>query len=51
MKSKQKVGLGLLVSGIATITLLILLNLFGSHVSDTVGFGVLIGFSYAALYK
>lgn len=51
MKSKQKIRLGMLVSIISIAVLFTLNYFFGTHVVDVVGFGFLIGFSYAALCK
>ncbi|MFD2169137.1 hypothetical protein [Tumebacillus lipolyticus] len=51
MKSKQKIWLGMLVSIISIAVLFVVKSLFGSQAVDVLGFGFLIGLSYAALCK
>ncbi|TCP54650.1 hypothetical protein EV586_104271 [Tumebacillus sp. BK434] len=51
MKFKQKAGLSLVIGVVAIAVLLIVLKTFGTGVVDVVGFGLLIGLSFGALYK
>lgn len=51
MKGKAQIKTGIVVSVIATAALLFVRHLFGYEVSEQIGFGVLIGLSYAALRK
>ncbi|HEU4963163.1 MAG TPA: hypothetical protein VFV52_04775 [Bacilli bacterium] len=43
--------IGFVVSAIATVLLLVGDRLWGNHVAEYIGFGLLVGFSYAALCK
>lgn len=51
MKAKQKIGIGFVVSAISIALLLVCDQMWGNRVAEIVGFGLLIGFSYAALNK
>jgi hypothetical protein len=51
MKGKAQIKTALVVSVIATAILLGVDRLWGNHISEQVGFALLIGFSYAALRK
>ncbi|MGB8953943.1 MAG: hypothetical protein WCC10_01095 [Tumebacillaceae bacterium] len=51
MKSTRQIKIGFLASALATAFLLGVHYLFGQWMSDIVGFGLLVGFSYATLCK
>ena len=51
MKCMRQIKIGFLASALATAFLLGVHYLFGQWMSDIVGFGLLVGFSYATLCK
>lgn len=51
MNSTRQIKIGFLASALATAFLLGIHYLFGQWMSDIVGFGLLVGFSYASLSK